>query len=102
MNWFKKIKAEIISPGEAIPDQYPGLYFEAIKLKDGTILWMQNASNHWVVYARYKQFIGDVKNVESTGFIEGDGAYRVKYFGEEAWRYLCPSLFKDKGEYELV
>ena len=94
MNWYKKI-AKILMPTETLPGT-PDIYYEAIRLNDGRILYDQTC-NHWALYSTHFQFIKKVTNIESTGLLGGDGVYQVKMIGEEAWNYLVPGWEKVWG-----
>lgn len=89
MNWYKKI-AKVLEPTETL-NGHDCIWYEAIRLKDGRILY-DKVANHWMVYSKYfRPYIKKVTNIESTGLLGGDGVYQVKMRGEEAWDYLVPN-----------
>lgn len=92
MNWFKKI-SEILEIYETIDKTDPRLYFEAIKLKDGRIIY-DRVFNHWALYYRYHNIIGKIDNIESLGQLSGDGIYTASKYGQEVEEYLNPSKYK--------
>ena len=88
MNWYKKIiTGEILTPGETLEGYHPNYWFEAMQLKDGTIIY-EKVLNHYALYWRNIRFVGDINNVDSIGLLGGDGIYQVKLKGEEARDYL--------------
>jgi hypothetical protein len=53
-----------------------GIYFCAVRMKDGTIYY---APNHYDIVLRYKLTIPEnKKRIESFGLLEADGSYMVK------------------------
>ncbi len=94
MNWYKK--AKILEPTETLPETFE-IWYEAIRLNDGRILY-DHVANHWTLYAdNFRNYIKKVTNIESIGFLFGDGTYQVKLKGEEAWDYLVPDWEKMWG-----
>lgn len=89
MNWYKKI-AKVLEPTETL-NETSNIWYEAIRLNDGRILYDQTC-NHWELYStHFRPYIKKVTNIESTGFLRGDGVYQVKLKGEAAWDYLVPN-----------
>jgi hypothetical protein len=94
MNWYKNIKfAGVLLPTETLDAPFH-MRYEAIRLKNGTIIY-EEYSNHWELFFRYFHIIEDLENVESIGWLSGDGSYEKKYNGQDARDYLDPNRRKD-------
>lgn len=87
MNWYKQ--SSILRPNETLNED-PHLWYEAIRLKNGDIIYDQ-ALNHWHLLNKYSHLINS-NNVESIGLLGGDGIYQIKKRGKEAVDYLFPNL----------
>jgi len=67
-------------PPNTIWNTPPNMWFEAIRLKNGTIIF-DSTANHWGLMNTYWHRIRDRNNIESIGIIEFDGTYTVKERG---------------------
>ncbi|GAG84511.1 unnamed protein product [marine sediment metagenome] len=106
MNWYKKAQSYYIfgKKDDTFFMNNPkawGIDKEAIRLNNGEILYggvLCGGINHWSLFALAKPYIGDIKNIESLGWISSDGTYKTKIRGSEVREYLNPSA----KDYELV
>lgn len=66
---------KVIDDGWEVPPDSQ-LYYEAIRMKDGTIYY---GSNHYAIINRFALLSPSNRpNIESFGFLNADGTYRVK------------------------
>jgi lysozyme len=92
MNWYKKI-AKVLLPTEKL-DEDSFFWYEAIRLKDGRIIYGV-VDNYLILFYQHHDVIKDVNNIESIGFLRGDGKYIIKFKGLFAQRYLAGSIRED-------
>jgi len=90
MNWYKKASLYILGKKDHEWMGNPHAYWEAIRLKNGEILYDPHC-NHWSLFATYRNYIGDISNVESIGLLGGDGNYTIKRRGSEVKNYFFSS-----------
>lgn len=96
MNWYRSIKfAKVLFPTETL-DAPTHMTYEAIRLNDGRIIY-EEYSNHWELFYQNYHIIEGLENIESIGWLSGDGSYEVKRQGQEARDYLDPRRNKDNG-----
>jgi len=90
MNWYKKASLYILGKNDhKWMGKSPNIGWEAIRLKNGEILYDPNC-NHWSLFSTYKNYIGDISNIESIGLLGGYGDYTIKRKGEEVKEYFFP------------
>lgn len=71
----REFDGQVIDDGWKVPPD-SGLWYEAIRMKDGTIYY---GSNHYAIINRFALLSKDNrKNIESFGFLGADGVYTVK------------------------
>lgn len=94
MNWYKKAQMNNFYIFEKKDDpefmNNPNARSwekEAIRLNNGEILY---GFGHWRLLDVAKRYIGNIKNIESLGWIYSDGIYRTKIRGSEVEEYLSP------------
>jgi hypothetical protein len=87
VNWYRSIKfAKVLFPTETL-DAPTHMTYEAIRLNDGRIIY-EEYSSHWELYYRNANIIGKAMNIESIGWLSGDGVYETKYEGQRARDYF--------------
>lgn len=84
-NWYKT--SMILLPTETL-NVSSHKRFEAIRLIDGRTIY-DEYTNHWELYYQNNHIIKRT-NIESLGWLSGDGVYEKKYIGQDAWDYLNP------------
>jgi len=87
MNWYKKASLHILGKNDHEWMGNPHANWEAIRLKNGEIMYDEQC-NHWSLFATYRSYIGDMKNIESIGLLSGDGTYLIKRRGGEVKSYF--------------
>jgi hypothetical protein len=91
LKWYKRAKLNKESKLVCLDkDTTPPSEIEAVKLKDGCILFDFNLHlGHWGLLQELKRSLITATDMESVGYINEDGAYRPVAKGdEEVWDFF--------------